>query len=205
MKKTRNIYITFTILLICISFLCKDFLIIHAQIAPEELLAVPEESSQSAEVSESEDETPTLTLTPAPTLSLEDEIERNGFVEGVMSELNTLNTEDVTIDESARHTCVMDEFSKPVQRGNSQFFQFQLISPEAISIVSNALTVGDLPDGVTGTIFPAASKVGDSYKVQLEVEEFAQRGSFNIIIFYQQKDNDELVTTSTCQFNMIIE
>ena len=99
MKKTRNIYITFIIFLICISFFSKDFLIIHAQIAPEDL-AIPVESTQSAELDESV-ESLTPTTAPTPTLSLEEEIEKNGFVEGVMSELNTLDTEKVVIDFDA--------------------------------------------------------------------------------------------------------
>lgn len=207
MKNRVSSFIGIGIFIIAAIFIQKNSFFTFAQLATEDLL---KEEVQL---------TPTITSTsPIATIEaqLKDpestqsgevdyEVEENGFVQGVQSELNTLKIDDVKIDEKAAHSCTFDSFTKKVKRNTEDNFTFLLTSPDALSIVKNALTLGDLPDGVTASISNAASKKGDAYEVNMNINEFAQRGSFNIMVFYEKTDNDEESSISVCQFNVIIE
>lgn len=103
------------------------------------------------------------------------------------------------------HSCEMVEFSKTLQRGENVTFTFSTHSANAVEIVKNSYFLGDLPSGITGEISPAASKEGKKYDIVFSAELFAQRGSFNIPVFYKQTDNDLESSLAVCQLNLIVE
>lgn len=137
-------------------------------------------------------------------LQVEEVATSGALVLSVQDELNA-SGEDVDIDPGAIHSCEMETFSATAVRGKSVRFTYNTYTPEPENIMKHTHFLGSMPAGVTGTISPAASKEGKRYDIELNVNLFAQRGSFNIPVFYKITTYGQITSTAVCQLNLIVE
>ncbi len=126
------------------------------------------------------------------------------LVLSVQDELNA-SGEAIEIDPVATHSCEMETFSATVARGGSVRFTYNTYTPDPENIMKHTHFLGSMPAGVTGTISPAASKEGKRYDIELNINLFAQRGSFNIPVFYKITTYGQVTSMAVCQLNLIVE
>ncbi|MCX7997203.1 MAG: hypothetical protein N2691_05650 [Patescibacteria group bacterium] len=111
----------------------------------------------------------------------------------------------IKIDPDATHRCFAEEFSKEASRGAALRFMIGTRTERPLAIVKNTLSLGELPVGVEGMLKAAPSKLGqERYAADLTIHEYAQRGSFNISVFYEETDNASRSSATFCQFNLVV-
>jgi hypothetical protein len=108
-----------------------------------------------------------------------------------------------TFDSRAKQSCNIEPYSKIVRIGEPVKFGISLYPSVAPPPPFN-LQIGKLPAGITGII---ASSSADPMRpgMSLAADSNAARGSFNIIVLYEEKEADGTVLPNYCQFNLVVQ
>lgn len=119
--------------------------------------------------------------------------------------LNDGKTTEIVLTEDPPHSCEFEDFSKKTKRNEEITFSFYTKSVQTASVIEKNLYLGELPEGIDGSIHAAASKAGGKYDVRISIPAGSQKGSFNLVAFYEETDNDAETKTTSCQFNLVVE
>lgn len=135
-----------------------------------------------------------------------EEIEETGEIEKSSLLFGTLpdfDKDKFKVDEVPTHSCELAPFRQylaPEQR-----IKFRILLKPTNATRSHRLVLGDLPHGVKGGL----KQDKNGIIIELQSNDSPQRGSFGVVIVYQELKNRKLlsaneVSTTVCQFNLII-
>ncbi len=113
-------------------------------------------------------------------------------------------TKKITIDKNASHSCQSDQFSIVLRDGISSNVEIKLV--KNLDNILETLEIGSLPKGIdvkiNDTYIKSIDPIQNSITITLSKQTDAQKGSFNVPIFYTSKTSEK-TSVSICQINII--
>lgn len=105
-------------------------------------------------------------------------------------------------DAEAKHSCAIEPFSQTIGRGESAEYQVTLKPWMRENRIK--LLTGSLPVGITAA-FTSPAAATDESTLSLTVSDSAEKGSFNVVVIYEEIGPDDVAMRSFCQMNLAVE
>jgi hypothetical protein len=109
----------------------------------------------------------------------------------------------VTFDPDAKQTCSVNPFSQPIAQGESGSAVVTLV-PSYFNAPYDLFT-GDLPSGVSASIDQPSGVGAVTPKITFSVAADAGKGSFNVVVVYEEKDIGGKIFANYCQLNLVVQ
>lgn len=118
----------------------------------------------------------------------------------ITEEVEVIKPVRKTFDERSQHQCLVEPFVQRLNFGTGTTSNI-ILEPTRIN-ANKKVELGDLPQGVIATIDAFTATSAD---MMVHVNPQALKGSYNVVVIYEEEQYDGEFLPNFCQFNLIIE